>query len=100
MKRISLIEVTEHLQAQGVKAQFAHTGGGNGTILIGDGDGNGFYDYACGPAYYDDGMSWEVDLCFGKDGGEGPVTYFSDLDPLTPENVANAIVEMMKEWGN
>lgn len=98
MKEISLIEVTEILQEKGIKAQFAHTGGGCGTLLIGEGDENGFFDYACGPAYYDNGMSFPVDLCFGKDGAEGPVTYFSDLDPLTPETVANAIIEMMKGW--
>lgn len=97
MKEVSLIEVTNLLQKKGVDAHYTHTGGGCGTIVFGEYDEDGFYEFVCGPSSYYTGLAWDGDLCFGEDGKENFVGLW-DLDPLTPETVANAIIEMVKGW--
>lgn len=70
MKTINLKDVNNLLIAKGIKSEFVMSGGGCGTIYLGEYDSQGYADFAVGPCDFINGeTSWE-DLNWGVDGSD------------------------------
>lgn len=67
---INMRDLTTQLLSLGIKAEYIMSGGGCGTIYIGDANEDGFYSYAIGPSNYSTGMTTLEDLVWGIDGDE------------------------------
>ena len=87
MNEISMTALTSALEGLGHKAIFVNSGGGCGTIYIGEADGAGMYEWAIGPSSYADNIGRLDEMCVGVD-GEEEATY---LEGINPKNVADFI---------
>lgn len=87
---ISMTEVTAELDSLGIEAKYLHSGGGCGTVYIGDVDAAGMYEYALGPSDYRSNIGRRNELNLGPD-GEDASMYLSHITPFTPKEVAAAI---------
>lgn len=87
MSEISMTKLTKQLQDLGHHAIFINSGGGCGTIYIGECDDVGNYEWAIGPSSFADNIGRLDEMCVGVD-GEEDATY---LEGINPENVADFI---------
>jgi hypothetical protein len=93
---VSMTALTTELQALGLAAQYLHSGGGCGTIYLGDADAVGMYEYAIGPSDYRSKTGRSDELNCGRD-GEYDVTYLSDVTPFTPQALAQVIKQSIEK---
>ena len=92
MNTVNMKELTATLQDLGHKAIFTHSGGGCGTIYIGEANSEGMYEWAVGPSSYADNIGNIDEMCVGVD-GEG---YALNLEGIVPEDVASFIDLIIK----
>jgi hypothetical protein len=93
---VSMTALTTELQALGLAAQYLHSGGGCGTVYIGDADAAGMYEYAVGPSDYRSNTGRSDELNCGRD-GENDATYLSDVTPFTPQALAQVIKQSIEK---
>ena len=99
MKEISMQEITQKLLNKNIKAEFIMSGGGFGTIYIGEADNEGYYEMAVGPSDFVDGIAYFQELCWGID-GRSEATYAEAVlneEDFTAENVADLIAQEYKK---
>lgn len=84
-------ELTNELNARGIKAVFCMSGGGVGTIYLGEYDKEGNYEFAVGPASYSADELWAEETCWGVDGSEEATYYEGTVEDFTPAKVAELI---------
>lgn len=94
MDTLSMKELTAELNARGVTAIFAMSGGNCGTIYIGKPDAEGQYEFAVGCGNYLDDELYLGDTCWGLDdsGESDPHYYKGSSDDFTPAKVAELIL--------
>lgn len=93
---VSMTALNMELQTRGLTAQYVHSGGGCGTIYIGDADAAGMFEYAVGPSDYRSNTGSSDELNVGHD-GESESVYLKDVRPFTAKEVAKRIVQVI-EW--
>lgn len=84
-------ELTEVLRSKNIEAVFEMSGGGIGTIYIGDYDKEGNYEFAVGPSSFFDDEAYYEEICWGVDGSEEATYYTGTPEDFTPEKVADLI---------
>ena len=92
MNEISMTALTAQLQDLGHQAIYVNSGGGCGTIYVGEADGAGMYEWAIGPSSYVDNIGHLEEMCIGVD-GEDDATYLEGIKPEDVANVINAIIK-------
>lgn len=98
METMKMTELTDALNAKGIKAIFSMSGGNCGTIYIGNVDADGNYEFAVGPGNYANDEIHYQEICWGVDGSEDATYYIQHPDDFTPENVAHLIATSY--WGS
>lgn len=94
---MSATELTAELNQRGIKAQFFMSGGGCGTIYIGEANAEGDYEYAVGPADYACDELYAEGTCWGVDGSEEATYYSGKAEDFTPAKVAELIINDYKK---
>ncbi len=95
MREISMTALTSALEDLGHQAIYVNSGGGCGTIYIGEADGAGMYEWAIGPSSFRDNIGNIDEMCVGID-GEDDATY---LEGIIPQNVATFIDYVIRMKG-
>lgn len=93
---VSMTALNMELQTLGLTAQYVHSGGGCGTIYIGDANAAGFFEYAVGPSAYRSNTGSSDELNVGRD-GESEAIYLSNVRPFTAQAVAQAIKQTIEK---
>lgn len=95
MSTISMTKLTELLKEHGQKAEYLMSGGGVGTIYIGEFDEEGNAEYAIGPSDYYANEGESAELCWGRDGDDG-IYYQGTEQDFTEEKIASAVINYIK----
>lgn len=88
---MKMSELTKELNTKGLKATFEMSGGGVGTIYIGEVSADGFYEFAVGAGSYGADEIHPQEICWGVDGSEEATYYTGTPEDFTPEKVADLI---------
>ena len=91
LMKIKMSELTKELNAKGIKATFEMSGGGVGTIYIGEANADGFYEFAVGAGSYGADEIYFEEICWGVDGSEEATYYTGSVEDFTPAKVADLI---------
>jgi hypothetical protein len=89
---VSMTALNMELQTLGLTARYVHSGGGCGTIYIGEADTAGMFEYAVGPSDYRSNTGRSDELNVGRDGRSDSEIFFAfNIRPFTAKEVAAAI---------
>lgn len=88
---VSMTALNMELQTLGLTARYVHSGGGCGTIYIGEADTAGMFEYAVGPSDYRSNTGRSDELNVGRDGESDAGFFVFNIRPFTAKEVAAAI---------
>lgn len=88
---VSMTALNMELQTLGLTARYVHSGGGCGTIYIGEADAAGMFEYAVGPSDYRSNTGRSDELNVGRDGESDAGFFVFNIRPFTAKEVAAAI---------
>jgi hypothetical protein len=89
---ISMTELTDALNKLNLKAEYLMSGGGCGTIYIGEPDAEGYYPYAVGPSNYYDATADLAEMGWGADDKSGSAPFHQTSGPISVATLADVIL--------
>jgi hypothetical protein len=93
-------ELTTELRRLNLDANYYMSGGGCGTIYIGEADEEGFFHFAIGPSSYGNAEGDIEELSWGKDDKSGKAPYFQTSKHVSIPLLAEIILgDYQREMG-
>ena len=97
---INMDQLTEKLRKLGLNANYYMSGGGCGTIYIGEANEEGFFPFGVGPSSYYEGTAHIEELNWGLDDKSGEAPFHTVEEAICVEDLAKVIFnDYQKEMG-
>jgi hypothetical protein len=97
---INMEELTTELRRLNLDANYYMSGGGNGTIYIGEADEEGFFHFAIGTSQYSTATAYLEELFWGRDDKSGQAPYFQTSKHVSIPLLAEIILgDYQREMG-